>query len=295
MNAASTTAAKSASAIRAAKWREDQKAKKAAEAAANAAAGARLDAEEAARKAATPKPSLRKSTTFTKGSGAYKCGSCSRTTRDDGFGDSVNARLCTGCYELAGLENQLQDDPESITVQDLANARLTMLDIDAKGGTVGTWATLEADLVAELSKRGVATTQDGAGVLSANDFVTPAEQAPAAVVAAPVNAEPLTELQQALATLRAGDNGIVWPTVEQQLEAVAAQAKPARKPRAAAAPQGDRPMRDFRVTAKVVDGGEEMVYSVSAVDYNGAGAAARAAHVAGRGPKVRWISVKAAK
>jgi hypothetical protein len=46
---------------------------------------------------------------FTKGSGCYKCECCGRLTRDDGNGDSVHVRLCSECYEYAGLENELAD------------------------------------------------------------------------------------------------------------------------------------------------------------------------------------------
>lgn len=46
---------------------------------------------------------------FTIGSGCYRCQSCGKLTRDDGNGDSVNCRLCTGCFYESGLENEHQD------------------------------------------------------------------------------------------------------------------------------------------------------------------------------------------
>lgn len=52
---------------------------------------------------------LRRTTTFTHGTGCYSCRCCGRKTRDDGRGDSVNVRLCSECFELAGLENEIQD------------------------------------------------------------------------------------------------------------------------------------------------------------------------------------------
>lgn len=51
----------------------------------------------------------KRTTTFTHGTGCYTCESCKRKTRDDGNGDSVGLRLCTQCYEVGGLENQISD------------------------------------------------------------------------------------------------------------------------------------------------------------------------------------------
>lgn len=52
---------------------------------------------------------MKRTTTFTKGSGVYKCNCCGRKTRDDG-GDSVLVRLCGQCWELGGIENQISDE-----------------------------------------------------------------------------------------------------------------------------------------------------------------------------------------
>jgi len=52
---------------------------------------------------------MRRTTTFSHGSGCYACGACGRKTRDDGHGDSVHLRLCTQCFELGGLENEVSD------------------------------------------------------------------------------------------------------------------------------------------------------------------------------------------
>lgn len=45
---------------------------------------------------------------FQKGSGAFKCGGCGRTTRHTGV-QSIGAEVCPDCYELAGYYNSFQD------------------------------------------------------------------------------------------------------------------------------------------------------------------------------------------
>ena len=52
---------------------------------------------------------MKRTTTFTRGSGVYECRCCGRRTRDDGNGDSVHVRLCTDCFDLAGIENMITD------------------------------------------------------------------------------------------------------------------------------------------------------------------------------------------
>ena len=47
--------------------------------------------------------------TFTKGSGCYKCTSCGRMTRDTGDRDAVHARMCSQCFEASGLDNMISD------------------------------------------------------------------------------------------------------------------------------------------------------------------------------------------
>lgn len=63
---------------------------------------------------------MKRTTTFTRGSGCYECRSCGRRTRDDGGGDSVHVRLCWQCYEIAGLENELSDNRSSMTAEEIA-------------------------------------------------------------------------------------------------------------------------------------------------------------------------------
>lgn len=83
---------------------------------------------------------IKRSTTFTRGSGCYACRVCKRKTRDDGHGDSAGVRLCTQCYELAGIENEISDgwrDPNHATrIADI------IAELVAKGGNAGSWADL---------------------------------------------------------------------------------------------------------------------------------------------------------
>lgn len=56
-----------------------------------------------------------KNSRFQRGSGMYACVSCKRNTRSTG-GDNAELRLCEECYEIAGLENAINDhgDPEGM-------------------------------------------------------------------------------------------------------------------------------------------------------------------------------------
>lgn len=46
---------------------------------------------------------------FTKRSTTYNCGVCKRLTRSTGRGDNENVQLCIECYEVAGIENGIND------------------------------------------------------------------------------------------------------------------------------------------------------------------------------------------
>lgn len=46
--------------------------------------------------------------TFSRGSGRFKCRSCGKSTRDTG--DNGSCRLCPLCYEISTLENSLSDN-----------------------------------------------------------------------------------------------------------------------------------------------------------------------------------------
>ena len=74
------------------------------------------DAVQQAAPAAKTTPARKaptRTTTFTKGSGVYKCGCCGRATRDDGNGDSVILKLCTQCFELGGIDNAITDGDDA--------------------------------------------------------------------------------------------------------------------------------------------------------------------------------------
>lgn len=50
----------------------------------------------------------RKNSRFQKGTGCYKCDSCGRLARATGV-QSLGAKTCEDCYELAGIENAIAD------------------------------------------------------------------------------------------------------------------------------------------------------------------------------------------
>ena len=80
---------------------------------------------------------MNRTTTFTRGSGMYRCRICTRPTRDDGNGDSVHIRLCTECFELGGLENWLNDGSR-LTEPNRATIARLIASIVAHGG-VDVW------------------------------------------------------------------------------------------------------------------------------------------------------------
>lgn len=73
---------------------------------------------------------------FQQGSGVYKCGCCGRKTRATGD-DSDGVGLCSDCYEMAGIENQISDGgydgPEALAVLVAEVERLKDV-IISKGG-----------------------------------------------------------------------------------------------------------------------------------------------------------------
>ena len=76
---------------------------------------------------------MKRTTTFTKGSGCYKCTSCGRLTRDNGDRDAVNVRQCGQCYEAAGIDNLIQDGEASAA--DVARFEALKAQIASLGGT----------------------------------------------------------------------------------------------------------------------------------------------------------------
>lgn len=82
---------------------------------------------------------MARTTTFTRGSGAYRCRSCNRLTRDDGNGDSVNCRLCTQCFELCGYDNMVMDGGE-LSERDIGYIKQLIETLKSKRDyTAGTW------------------------------------------------------------------------------------------------------------------------------------------------------------
>lgn len=51
---------------------------------------------------------MKNNSTFKRGSGVYECLMCRKKTRDTG-GDNTDLRLCANCYEIAGIENAIED------------------------------------------------------------------------------------------------------------------------------------------------------------------------------------------
>lgn len=45
---------------------------------------------------------------FERGSSTYNCNVCKRLTRNTG--DEGNSKLCSDCYELAGIANEISDN-----------------------------------------------------------------------------------------------------------------------------------------------------------------------------------------
>lgn len=80
----------------------------------------------------------RVSNRFTKGSGAYKCRSCGRLTRDTGNGDNEQLHLCVECFDLAGTENMINDGGK-VTMADCRRIAQQILSIESKGGDAQEW------------------------------------------------------------------------------------------------------------------------------------------------------------
>jgi hypothetical protein len=66
---------------------------------------------------------------FQRGAGVFSCRMCDRQTRGDG--DAAGVRLCSECYENAGIENALMDGYE-ITAPDVATVEGNIKSLVAK-------------------------------------------------------------------------------------------------------------------------------------------------------------------
>lgn len=87
--------------------------------------------------------------TFTKfnGRSTFACTLCGRTTRDV---DQGGTDLCPECYELCGLDNEINDDGRKPTGREQAHAAKLLASISKKGGA----AKLEAQFaLREMSRR----------------------------------------------------------------------------------------------------------------------------------------------
>jgi hypothetical protein len=62
---------------------------------------------------------MRDARRFAIGSGAYTCAMCGRRTRSTGRGDNEHAGLCAECFDLAGEDNQHNDDGTEPTAAQL--------------------------------------------------------------------------------------------------------------------------------------------------------------------------------
>jgi len=73
---------------------------------------------------------------FAKGSGAYRCASCGKLTRETGIGESY-IDLCLHCYEVGGWLNAVLDgeDIENVPAEYREDvAREAGIEITGKGG-----------------------------------------------------------------------------------------------------------------------------------------------------------------
>lgn len=96
--------------------------------------------------------SKRSNSHFARGSGVFKCSSCTRSTRSRG-GDGAHVGVCEECYELAGYVNQLTDDGE-LSLADCEYVITQAEFVTAHGGT------LDDEYVELLTyARGVAAAQ----------------------------------------------------------------------------------------------------------------------------------------
>ena len=69
---------------------------------------------------------------FRRGRGVFHCGVCGRACRD--AGQSISSECCVQCYELAGIDNMVNDSGLPIDAQALAFAERVLAKIIEKGG-----------------------------------------------------------------------------------------------------------------------------------------------------------------
>lgn len=72
---------------------------------------------------------------FTRTGGVYRCQCCKGITRNIG-GDGALVRLCEECFELAGLDNQHNDEGTQPTTRQLGEIHRMLAVIAERGGDV---------------------------------------------------------------------------------------------------------------------------------------------------------------
>jgi ribosome-binding protein aMBF1 (putative translation factor) len=75
---------------------------------------------------------------FYKGSAVFKCKVCGRGTRDTGV-QSAGNDICPQCYDLAGIENEINDG-HSTYAERREEVQQLLTELRQKGGDVSTWA-----------------------------------------------------------------------------------------------------------------------------------------------------------
>lgn len=68
------------------------------------------------------------------GGSVFACRCCTRKTRYAGQG--IGTELCPQCYELAGIDNMLNDEGRKATDAERAECNRYIAEIQAKGGNI---------------------------------------------------------------------------------------------------------------------------------------------------------------
>lgn len=85
-------------------------------------------------------PKQAKNSRFQKGSGLFKCRCCGHNTRSTGNGDNEFVRLCTICYDIAGIENAISDGcATEADLQFLSNLQEALKERSKLNGTISNY------------------------------------------------------------------------------------------------------------------------------------------------------------
>jgi hypothetical protein len=74
---------------------------------------------------------------FRSGSGVYVCRCCGIRTRETGSGEA-GCELCVDCFEIAGIDNGINDDGRAPTERERVELEQRVANIASKGGSVAT-------------------------------------------------------------------------------------------------------------------------------------------------------------